>query len=146
MAPEQIMGNPVTFRTDIWAFGVVLFEMLSGGKRPFQGSTLDTLWASIVNGTPDYQLLTTAGVPESVQQIVRRCLEKQAENRFESFGEIAQTLKRFVSAQPLADTSPVIPAKGKPRLGLWMIAAALLGSGGLRPLAAHAHSATPTKN
>ena len=52
MAPEQIMGNPVTFRTDIWAFGVVLFEMLSGGKRPFQGSTLDTLWAAIVNGTP----------------------------------------------------------------------------------------------
>jgi serine/threonine-protein kinase len=126
MAPEQIMGSPVTFRTDIWAFGVVLFEMLSGGKRPFQGSTLDTLWASIVNGTPDYQLLTTAGVPESVQQIVKRCLEKQAENRFESFGEIAQTLKRFVSAQPLEDTAPVIPAKGKPRLALWMVAAALL--------------------
>jgi len=126
MAPEQIMGNPVTFRTDIWAFGVVLFEMLSGGKRPFQGSTLDILWASIVNGTPDYQLLTIAGVPESVQQIVKRCLEKQAENRFESFGEIAQTLKRFVSAQPLEDTVPVIPAKGKPRLALWMVAAALL--------------------
>ncbi len=126
MAPEQIMGNPVTFRTDIWAFGVVLFEMLSGGKRPFQGSTLDTLWASIVNGTPDYQLLTTAGVPEPVQQIVKRCLEKQAENRFESFGEIAQTLKRFVSAQPLGDTAPAIPAKGKPRLALWMVAAALL--------------------
>jgi serine/threonine-protein kinase len=126
MAPEQIMGNPVTFRTDVWAFGVVLFEMLSGGKRPFQGSTLDTLWASIVNGTPDYQLLTGAGVPESVQQIVKRCLEKQAENRFESFGEIAQTLKRFVSTQPLADTAPAIAAKGKPRLALWMVAAALL--------------------
>jgi serine/threonine-protein kinase len=126
MAPEQIMGNPVTFRTDIWAFGVVLFEMLSGGKRPFQGSTLDTLWASIVNGTPDYQLLTNAGVPETIQQIVKRCLEKQAENRFESFSEISQTLKHFVSPQALEQTAPVTPArKGKSRMALWLGAAPL---------------------
>jgi len=127
MAPEQIMGTAVTFRTDIWAFGVVLFEMLSGGKRPFQGSTLDTLWAAIVNGTPDYQLLATAGVPASVQQIVKRCLEKQAENRFESFSEISQTLKHFVSAQDLEATAPATPAvKGKSRLALWLSVAALL--------------------
>ena len=106
MAPEQIMGNPVNFRTDIWAFGVVLFEMLSGGKRPFQGSTLDTLWAAIVNGTPDYQLLANAGVPEPVRQIVKRCLEKQAENRFESFGEVSQALKRLASAQNLKTPCP----------------------------------------
>jgi serine/threonine-protein kinase len=127
MAPEQIMGNPVNFRTDIWAFGVVLFEMLSGGKRPFQGSTLDTLWAAIVNGTPDYQLLTNAGVPESVQQIVKRCLEKQAENRFASFNEISQTLKRFVSAQHMEETVLAAPAvKGKSRRALWLGLAALL--------------------
>jgi eukaryotic-like serine/threonine-protein kinase len=126
MAPEQIMGSPVTFRTDIWAFGVVLFEMLSGGKRPFQGSTLDTLWAAIVNGTPDYQLLTNAGVSESVQQIVKRCLEKQADNRFESFSEVAQTLKHFVSAHPLEQTAPALPAaKGKSRAPLWIGLAAL---------------------
>jgi serine/threonine-protein kinase len=127
MAPEQIMGTAVTFRTDIWAFGVVLFEMLSGGKRPFQGSTLDTLWAAIVNGTPDYQLLTAANVPASVQQIVKRCLEKQPENRFESFSEISQTLTHFVSAQHLEQTALAAPlTKAKSRLPLWLIAEALL--------------------
>jgi serine/threonine-protein kinase len=125
MAPEQIMGSAVTFRTDIWAFGVVLFEMLSGGKRPFQGSTLDALWAAIVNGTPDYQLLTSAGVPEPVQQIVKRCLEKQPENRFESFGEISQTLKRSGSAPHLEGTNPATP-NGKSRWALWLGLAALL--------------------
>ena len=76
MAPEQILGDPVTFRTDIWAFGVVLYELLSDGRRPFQGTSLDALWAAIINTAPDFGLLANAAIPASVQQVVRRCLEK----------------------------------------------------------------------
>jgi eukaryotic-like serine/threonine-protein kinase len=131
MAPEQILGNPVTFRTDIWAFGVVLYEMLCGGPRPFQGSTLDTLWAAIVNGTPDYLLLSNAGVPESLQRVVRRCLEKQPENRFQSFAEVCEALQYFVSPErrePVA-APEAPPARGKTRLAILIVAALLAVTG-----------------
>jgi formylglycine-generating enzyme required for sulfatase activity/predicted Ser/Thr protein kinase len=131
MAPEQILGNPVTFRTDIWAFGVVLYEMLCGGRRPFQGSTLDTLWAAIVNATPDYQLPTDSGVPPSLQHIVKRCLEKKAENRFQSFGEVCEALGPFVSPERTEqNAAPAAPAKnGKTRAALWLGAALLAAAG-----------------
>jgi serine/threonine protein kinase/formylglycine-generating enzyme required for sulfatase activity len=131
MAPEQILGNPVTFRTDIWAFGVVLYEMLCAGRRPFQGSTLDTLWAAIANGTPDYQLLTDAGVPASLQQIVKRCLEKQPEVRFQSFSEVCEALRNFASPARTEPASVVAPVpSGKNRVGVWL-GAALLGVAGI---------------
>jgi eukaryotic-like serine/threonine-protein kinase len=93
MAPEQIMCEPITFQTDIWAFGVVLYQLLSEGRRPFQGTTLDALWASIVHSEPDYQPFTDTAVPERVQQIVKRCLEKRPENRYQSATAVVNALE-----------------------------------------------------
>jgi len=131
MAPEQILGNAISFRTDIWAFGIVLFEMLSGGKRPFQGATLDTLWAAIINGTPDYQVLTSARVPEAVQQIVKRCLEKQAEKRFQSFAEVCEALQLLVAPERTAALapSPAAATRSRTPLAIALAAALLLALG-----------------
>ena len=93
MAPEQVRGEQVTFRTDVWAFGVLLYEMICGGRRPFVGTTLETLWAAILNGTPDLQVMAVCGAPESLQLMVKRCLEKKPENRYPDFAPILKGLQ-----------------------------------------------------
>lgn len=105
MSPEQIMGEPVTFSTDIWSFGVVFYEMLCDGKRPFQGASLDLLWASIANATSDYSLLTEKQVPELVQRIVKRCLEKKPDNRYPDFGAVAADIEAALDTLSMAETS-----------------------------------------
>ena len=94
MSPEQAEAKHLDVRSDVFAFGVVLYEMLSG-RRPFQGeSTLATL-ASILQATPEPLRTHREGIPEGVEQIVRRCLEKKPEARYRSASEIHQALAAF---------------------------------------------------
>ncbi|MFN2446014.1 MAG: serine/threonine-protein kinase [Vicinamibacterales bacterium] len=74
MSPEQARGLPVDKRTDIWAFGCVLFEMLCGG-RPFPGETVSDTIATILTREPDWNRLPAAA-PARVTRLLRRCLEK----------------------------------------------------------------------
>jgi serine/threonine protein kinase len=106
MAPEQVMGIPATFQTDVWAFGVVFYELLCKGVRPFRGNTLTTLWASISNTQPDYQLLTNCGATEPAQKIVKRCLQKKLENRYAGFEPIIQELEVILDSMT-ASAAPV---------------------------------------
>ena len=124
MAPEQILGDPVTFRTDIWAFGIVLYELLCG-QRPFQSPTLDTLWAAIVNTTPNYQLLTDRAVPESAQRIVRRCLEKKAEDRYADFAAVCQDIEAILDEVSPATRTIVVPTLVQTRLPQWLLLSAV---------------------
>src|SRR5262245_2737273 len=73
MSPEQARGNPVDKRTDVWAFGCVLFEMLTG-KRAFHGETVTDTVAAIVKSEPDWQALPP-GTPAMVQSLIARCLK-----------------------------------------------------------------------
>lgn len=107
MAPEQILCQPVSFPTDVWAFGVVLFEMLTGGHRPFEAQTMDGLWTAIVKATPDYALLANSGVPMEVQSLVRRCLEKKPERRYAGFTPICREIEAALDA--LADSAADLP-------------------------------------
>jgi eukaryotic-like serine/threonine-protein kinase len=104
MAPEQVMAQPISFRTDIWAFGVVLFEMLTGGQKPFPVTDLNTLWAAIVQGEPNYELLDKAEVPAAIQKIVKRCLEKKPERRYPDFGQVSSDLQQAL--EPVNPGSP----------------------------------------
>src|SRR5262245_29362165 len=81
MSPEQARGRPVDSRTDIWAFGCVLFEMVTGG-RPFSGDDATETIAAIVKDQPD---LTAA--PRKVQRLLRRCLEKDQKRRLHDIGD-----------------------------------------------------------
>ncbi len=80
MSPEQAIGRPVDKRTDIWAFGCVLFECLTG-KAPFKSETVAETMALILDGTPDWNLLP-AGTPAIVRSLLWRCLQKDPGRRF----------------------------------------------------------------
>ena len=79
MSPEQAAGKTVDKRSDIWSFGVVLFEMLTG-HRLFTGETVSHVLASVLKTEPDWSLLPS-GVPASLLRLLRRCLERDRRNR-----------------------------------------------------------------
>jgi Tol biopolymer transport system component len=85
MAPEQARGKPVDKRADVWAFGVVLFEMLSG-RRLFAGETVTDILAAVVREEIDWSALP-ADTPAHVRRLLRRCLERDPKQRLRDIGE-----------------------------------------------------------
>ena len=115
MSPEQARGQPVDRRTDLWAFGCLLYEMLSGAKA-FDGPTVTDVLAAVVTGEPDWEKLPAA-TPASVRRLLRRCLEKDARKRLRDAGDASLLLDDNpedaktspVPRVPLARSSSVIP-------------------------------------
>jgi serine/threonine protein kinase len=108
MSPEQLRGRPVDHRTDIFAFGCVLYEMLSG-RRAFAGETAADTMAMILSRDPAPIGGPGSGIPPGLYGIVRRCLEKRAEDRFASAHDLALALnavaETLVVGEPTA--SPI---------------------------------------
>jgi eukaryotic-like serine/threonine-protein kinase len=114
MSPEQARGRTVDRRADIWAFGVVLYEMLAG-ERPFQGDDLTETLASVVKDQADLRRL-----PARVRRLVARCLEKDPRRRLRDIGDAWDLLD-----EPDAATPPAAPpAAAVRRLLPWGAAAA----------------------
>ena len=84
MAPEQARGADVDKRADIWAFGCVLYEMLTG-KRAFEGQSTTDVLAAVIRAEPDWTALPAA-TPESVLRLLKRCLEKDRKRRLPDIG------------------------------------------------------------
>jgi serine/threonine-protein kinase len=105
MSPEQAKGRPADKRSDVWAFGCVLYEMLTG-KRAFEGEDVSDTLASVLKGEPDWTALP-ANVPAAVRTLMRRCLEKDWKRRT---GDVSAAL--FVLNEPtiLAPSASVSPA------------------------------------
>ena len=78
MSPEQARGKPVDKRTDIWAFGCVLYEMLTG-KQAFRGETVSDTIAALLEREPDWQALPPA-TPAKIRDLLRRCLQKDMDS------------------------------------------------------------------
>ena len=85
MAPEQARGRTVDRRADIWAFGALLFELLSG-RRAFPGDTISDTLAAILTTEPDWSALPPE-TPQPVQSLIRRCLDRDPRQRLQSIGE-----------------------------------------------------------
>ncbi len=85
MSPEQTRGQGVDKRTDIWAFGCLLFEMLSG-RRPFEGNTATDTFARILEHDPEWSLLPAA-TPDPARRLLKRCLEKDLSRRLRDIGD-----------------------------------------------------------
>jgi serine/threonine protein kinase len=122
MAPEQVRGEQVDARTDIFAFGAVLYEMVSGHRAFRRDTPAETMTAVLKEEPPE---LTDTGhpVPPSLDRIVRRCLEKNPEQRFQS----AKDLSFALSALSGTDSSTVARAVAGPRkLPTWMWATAAI--------------------
>ena len=99
MAPEQIEGREVDSRTDIFAFGVVLFEMLSG-RRPFAGDSRASLMAAIVAAEPPALSSLQPRVPASLERLIRRCLAKDPEDRWQTARDMAAELRWIAEEAP----------------------------------------------
>jgi serine/threonine-protein kinase len=92
MSPEQARGKDVDHRTDIWSFGVVLFEMLTG-KLPFQGEHEQAVIHSILKEKPEAITNLCSEIPVSIEQVVSKALEKDPEKRYQQIEELLDDLK-----------------------------------------------------
>jgi Tol biopolymer transport system component len=119
MSPEQARGKTVDKRADTWAFGCVLYEMLTG-RRLFDGETVTDVLAAVVTRDPDWTRLP-AGTPVSVRRVLTRCLDKDPRMRLRDIGEARITLADPGAAEPSSSASAGAPPA---RLRWWAIAAA----------------------
>ena len=95
MSPEQARGKAVDKRTDIWAFGCVLYQMLTG-RRAFCGETVSDTIAAILEREPDWTAMP-AGTPPAVRRLLQRCLEKDARRRLRDIGDVRHWLEEVPS-------------------------------------------------
>jgi WD40 repeat protein len=115
MSPEQIRGFPVDGRSDVFSFGVVLYELLSR-RHPFRRETAPVTLSAILNETPPELGSLDPKVPRAVDGIVRRCLEKEKEERFQSAHDLAVALEAVLAAKsgeaPLEEVEERSPYPG----------------------------------
>lgn len=111
MSPEQVRAQPVDHRTDIFALGAILFEMLTGQRAFKKATAADTMSAILNEETSDIsQLLPTA--PPALHRIVRRCLEKNREQRFQSASDLAFALEALSdSGVAVAPSTPAVQGR-----------------------------------
>jgi len=95
MSPEQAKGRPADRRADIWAFGCVLYEILSGAEA-FSGESLTDILAAVVRGEPDWNQLP-AKTPVRIRELLRRCLEKDPKKRLQAIGEARIALENYLA-------------------------------------------------
>ena len=122
MSPEQAAGKPVDKRADIWSFGVVLWEMLTG-RRLFEGETVSHTLADVLRKEIDFGTLPV-DTPQAVHGLIRRCLERDVKARLRDIGEARVTIERHlanplgaressaVTATPARRSTPAIAALG----------------------------------
>jgi len=142
MSPEQARGQVLDSRTDVWSFGCVLYELLTG-RRTFEASTLTDTLAAVLHHEPDLESLPRT-TPAGIRNLVRRCLERDRRKRLQSMGDARLELEDALTGRIAA------PADGPQRRhagGVWPIAAALLlglGLGGAATWFARGKAEAPT--
>ncbi len=100
MSPEQARGKETDHRTDIWAFGCIMYEMLSG-HLPFEGETATDTVARVIEREPDWEALPKS-VPMNISVLLRRCLEKNPQQRLGDITNVALEIRETLSASVLA--------------------------------------------
>ena len=113
MAPEQVRGRQADARSDIFSFGAILYEMLSGNRAFHGDSAADTMSAILREDPPDLSL-TNQNFPDGLERIVRHCIEKNPEQRFHSAHDLAFDLESLSGlSAPGARPVPAIPAPSR---------------------------------
>ena len=149
MSPEQARGETTDSRADVWAFGVVLMEMLTG-KSVYAGKTISDCLAGVLAREPEWEDLPN-GTPPSIRRLLERCLEKERSQRLQAIGEARITIHRYLAAPEGTDEATAVEATSAlptwKRLLPWAVAVALaiaLGAALLKPSADPASSTRAT--
>ena len=108
MSPEQARARPVDKRADIWAFGCVLYEMLTG-RRAFEGEDVTDTIAAVVRGEPDWNALPS-DTPEQIRLLLKRCLEKDRRARVSDIG-----VARFLMTETIPTSAQILSAQSTAR-------------------------------
>jgi eukaryotic-like serine/threonine-protein kinase len=131
MSPEQARGKGCDKRTDVWAFGCVLYELLTG-RQAFHGETTTEILAAVLRGEPDWQALPET-TPLSIRALLRRCLQKEMSKRARDAGDARIEIEEALAAPVTTELTTAAPTKGIRALG-WR--GLILGVGGLLLVAA----------
>ena len=126
VSPEQASGSPMDKRADIWSFGVVLYELLTG-QRLFTGKTVSHVLAAVLSAEPDWHALPSA-TPAPLRHLLRRCLDRNPRQRLRDIGEARLALDADALAPTAASTG--VAVRSTPRwagavAGVLLVTAAL---------------------
>ena len=121
MAPEQARGKAVDRRADIWAFGCVLYEMLTG-RRAFEGEEITDTLAGILRGDPAWEALAPS-TPQPLRRLLRRCLDKNPRERLQAIGDARLEIADALS--PSSEAAPAPAGAGPQRSVLPIVGAAV---------------------
>ena len=126
MSPEQARGRALDKRTDVFSFGCVLYECLTG-RRAFPGETISDTLAAVLRGEPDWEALPP-DTPGPVRRVLHRCLQKDPRKRLHDIADARIEIEEAISSPHAAETAATVVARSKraPTL-LWVLAGALIG-------------------
>jgi serine/threonine-protein kinase len=125
MSPEQARGKVVDTRADVWSFGAVLFEMLSG-RRPFEGRDVSEVLAGVIRTEPQWDALTDT--PPHLTVLLKRCLEKEARQRVQAAGDVRLALEGAFETATVSTSEAVAPQPGGWQQALPWVAGLLLAA------------------
>ena len=123
MSPEQARGKAVDKRADIWAFGVILWEMLTG-RRLFAGETVSDILAAVLRADLEWKALPP-GLPPAAERLLRRCLARDPKARLHDIGDARLEIADALAAKPESAGVPAPSPAGRRALLPWALAAAL---------------------
>ncbi|HUJ31904.1 MAG TPA: serine/threonine-protein kinase [Candidatus Acidoferrum sp.] len=127
MSPEQVRGGAVDCRTDIFSFGAVLYELLSG-RGAFRRDTAADTMAAILNEDPPELEQSGRQIPPALDRIVRHCLEKSPDHRFQSARDLAFDLESLSTLSSSTNLATVKGKQDRKRWYLWAAIAALMAA------------------
>jgi len=136
MSPEQVRGQMADHRSDIFSFGVILYEMLTG-RQAFRRETTAETMTAILKEEPEEVTELNSKVAPQLERIVQRCLEKKTERRFQSTSDLCFALETLTTASGVQSggaTTIVVRGKNRERLA-WIVAGVLLGLVAMLPFA-----------
>ncbi len=126
MSPEQARGKAVDKRSDIWSFGVVLYEMLSG-RAAFPGETLPDTIAAVLGREPDFHALPAA-TPPAIRALLKRCLEHDVKRRLRDIGNVRFEIEDAIDGRQAAGHSERTGSSDWPRRSAWVAGLVVTGA------------------
>lgn len=108
MAPEQVLGRPLTMQADVYSYGVVLYELFTG-KKPFVGETVEKIFEQVIYKQIDLELLAKSDAPQIVRDVIAKCTAKKLMERPESMAVVFELLQK--SEKPVAEPVAMAPSE-----------------------------------